>query len=132
MNKFYRTNRPVNLLPLMDVIFLVLAVFFYLMLFMVRHEGVEIDLPSALTTESNKQQFVSISLDSNNALFLDKEPIKWEHLEREIIRLKRNLNPDLVIYIAADKHSQHEYFVKILDELRKQDITNVNIETSDN
>lgn len=131
MNKFSRSNRPVNLLPLMDVIFLILAVFFYLMLFMVRHEGIKIDLPDSSTAETNKQQFISIGLDQSNNLFLNEQPIAWTELGYEITLLKKEFKADLVIYIAADKYSQHKFFIKIIDELRRQEITNVNIETSD-
>jgi len=129
MNKYSRKNRSVNLLPLMDVIFLVLAVFFYLMLFMIRHQGIKVELPTSLTSEENKKQFVSISITEENILFIDEKQVPWISLEMEINSYKLKNKSDLVVYIAADKKSFHEYFVKVLDALRNQGITNVNIET---
>ncbi|MFY8298733.1 ExbD/TolR family protein [Pseudoalteromonas sp. SS15] len=130
LSKYSKPNRPVNLLPLMDVIFLVLAVFFYLMLFMVRHEGMKVDLPSADNSQSNTQVFKSISIDSDNNLFFDKQAVEWAQLSKKVVELKSTHKDDIVIYIAADNKSQYEYFVKVLDTLKSNEIFNVNIETS--
>ncbi len=129
MNKYSKTHRPVNLLPLMDVIFLVLAVFFYLMLFMVRHEGIKVDLPSAATAQQNNQLFKSVSIDKNNKLYLDKKAINWEHLQAKITELKSEHGEDLIVYIAADNKAEYKYFIRVLDALKSNGINNVNIET---
>lgn len=120
------------MLPLMDVIFLVLAIFFYLMLFMVKREGIPVDLPSALTAVVDKEKYVAISLDHSNVLYINKELVQWSNLNDKIAEYKRSSSEDLVIYISADKKSQHEFFVKVLDSLRLNNITDVNIEISDN
>ncbi len=132
MASYSRNNRPVNLLPLMDVIFLVLAIFFYLMLFMVKREGIPVELPSALTALVDKEEYVAISLDHDNVLYVNKELVQWDNLNDKIAAHKRSNKKGLVIYISADKKSQHEFFVKILDSLRLNNITDVNIEISDN
>lgn len=130
MRKFYKNHRPVNLLPLMDVIFLVLAVLFYLLLFMVRHEGISVELPSSITSEPDKKEFISISINQDNQLFVGKTPVQWEQLNYKIQELTADKNRQLVLYIAADKQSKHEYFIRVLDSLRLQGIDDVNIETS--
>jgi biopolymer transport protein ExbD len=128
----HKKNRPVNLLPLMDVIFLILAVFFYLMLFMVRHQEIAVKLPTSSSNRTDAKVFASISLDKDNQVFVEKEQITWPELSESITSLKESNKTELVFYIAADKRSQHEYFVRILNALRRANITNVNIETSPN
>ncbi len=132
MSSYTRNSRPVNLLPLMDVIFLVLAIFFYLMLFMVKREGIPVDLPSALTAATDNEKYVAISLDQDNTLFVNKELVQWNDLNEKIFRFKKSNGKNLVVYISADKKSQHEFFVRVLDSLRANNITDVNIEISDN
>lgn len=115
----------------MDVIFLILAVFFYLMLSMVRHEGMRVNLPSAITTEVELKKFVSIGINKANNLYINKKAISWEALESELALLKKDKKAELVIYISADKQSEFDFFVKLMDALKAQEITNVTIEISD-
>jgi len=131
MNKYSRNNRPVNILPLIDVIFLILAIFFYLMLSMVRHEGMKVNLPSASSTQVELQTFVSISITESNDLYINKNSTSWSVIDNELNQLKKAMGRDLVIYISADKRSEFDYFVKLMDALRTQEITNVTIEISD-
>lgn len=118
------------MLPLMDVIFLILAVFFYLMLFMIRHEGIRVDLPSASNSQWNKNIFKSVGINRENQLFIDKRQIQWEQLVAEVGELKRVHGDNLVVYITADDKAEHKYFVMALDALKTNGINNVNIETS--
>jgi len=97
---------------------------------MVRHEGIKVDLPAAEQSEANQQIFKSIAINKDNELFFDQSRTRWPDLIRDIKALKTSHGDDLVIYISADKASQHEYFVKVLDALKSNGITNVNIETS--
>lgn len=115
----------------MDVIFLILAVFFYLMLSMVRHEGMKVNLPSAITTETDQKKFVSIGITKANSLFINKKAISWKALENELALLKKDNKAELIIFISADKQSEFDFFVKLMDALRSQEITNVTIEISD-
>jgi biopolymer transport protein ExbD len=131
MNKYSRNNRPVNILPLIDVIFLILAIFFYLMLSMVRHEGMKVNLPSASSTQVELQTFVSISITESNDLYINKNSTSWSVIDNALNQLKKEMGRDLVIYISADKRSEFDYFVKLMDALRTQEITNVTIEISD-
>ena len=80
----------------------------------------------------NKHKFVSISLNKDNELFINKESIIWKNLDDKVSYMKKKFKDELVIFIAADKRSQHQYFVRILDSLNRNNITNVNIETSNN
>ena len=131
MNKYSRNNRPVNILPLIDVIFLILAIFFYLMLSMVRHEGMKVNLPSASSTQVELQTFVSISITESNDLYINKNSTSWSVIDNALNQPKKEMGRDLVIYISADKRSEFDYFVKLMDALRTQEITNVTIEISD-
>jgi biopolymer transport protein ExbD len=98
---------------------------------MVRHEGMKVNLPSAFTTEVELKKFVSIGINKTNSLFINKKAISWETLETELALLKKETRTELVIYISADKQSEFDFFVKLMDALRAQEITNVTIEISD-
>jgi biopolymer transport protein ExbD len=93
----------------------------------------KVDLPSASSTHIETQSFVSISITESNELFINKKSISWNVIENELSYLKKGHSSlsDLVIYISADKRSEFDFFVKLMDALRAQEITNVTIEISD-
>ena len=58
----------VEMLPLIDVVFLLLVFFIYAMVSMVVHRGIQIDLPSAGTATLESEDYISITIDER--LFL--------------------------------------------------------------
>ena len=63
----------IELIPLLDVVFLLLVFFIYAILSMSVHQGVRVTLPVG-TGEAQQKTIVRIVLDANNALFLDGTP----------------------------------------------------------
>jgi biopolymer transport protein ExbD len=101
------------------------------MLSMVRHEGMKVNLPSAVTSEPEQHQFVSIAITQSNQLFINKRAINWHAIQSELELLKQSNQTELVIYISADKKSEFDFFVQLMDALKAKGITNVTIEISD-
>ncbi|MGE5310719.1 MAG: ExbD/TolR family protein, partial [Nitrospirota bacterium] len=61
------TRRPsrrgrIEMVPLIDCMFLLLVFFIYSMLSMVLHRGIKIDLPEARTAPVHKEDYLSISV----------------------------------------------------------------------
>ena len=54
----------IDLIPLMDSMFLILVFFIFAMLSMVVHKGVPMQLPDAVSSVTNQDKFTTISWDS--------------------------------------------------------------------
>ena len=79
----YETKKArVEMLPLIDVVFLLLVFFIYAMVSMVVHRGLRVDLPATGTAVMEKNDYISITIDANNALYLNSEPVDAEELAR--------------------------------------------------
>ena len=63
----------IELIALIDIIFLLLVFFIYSMLSMVVYRGIPVILPAAHTVEAEKGQLLLITIDETGNVFVDKE-----------------------------------------------------------
>ena len=92
----------IEIMPLIDVIFLLLTFFIYAMVLMVRAELLPMELQSFSSAEpAEPQPAATISLTLSGAIYLDREPITLPDVaERlEAIRVE---NPETVLYLALE------------------------------
>jgi biopolymer transport protein ExbD len=71
----------INLLPMIDVIFSILACFMISTLFLSRSQGLPVDLPSAQTSESKQTAEINITIKPDGDLFLDRQAIQLNQLK---------------------------------------------------
>ena len=70
------TEARIEIIPLIDIMFFLLAAFMLVSLSMVNMKSVKVNLPTATTaTPETKRDFVDISVDKSGAVFLDKKPV---------------------------------------------------------
>ncbi|MBW1740885.1 MAG: biopolymer transporter ExbD [Deltaproteobacteria bacterium] len=119
----------IELIPLIDIIFLLLVFFIYSMLSMAVYRGIPVMLPSAETVENAKEQAVFITVDKKGNVFVDKESIDRDEL---LARLKRERAafPQKVAIISGDGDSPYRVFVDVLDKARLAGFQKVSIEAS--
>lgn len=113
-------DRPsqINILPMIDVIFVILIYFIVSSLFLTRSEGLPVNLPSAATTQLQKTTQIVVSLDEKGTLTVDKQATELKDLQKTVKDLITNKKTSLVV-INADKAVDHGQVVDILDELRQ-------------
>ena len=107
----------INILPMIDVIFAILAFFIVSTLFLTRIEGLPVNLPKTDTSEPQKPADFTVTIKPDGSLFLDETAVTEENLRTEITT---QLNPDqeALITIKADEQTYHGKVVTVMDELR--------------
>ena len=65
----------VEMVPLMDVVFLLLVFFVYAMMTMAVHRGTGVTLPSSTTAKMELQTRLALTVRTDGTLFLDKEEV---------------------------------------------------------
>ncbi|MGF1588633.1 MAG: ExbD/TolR family protein [Pleurocapsa sp.] len=108
----------INILPMIDVIFSILAFFIISSLFLTRSQGLPVDLPSAQTTEPKQSVQMNITIEADGKMFLDRQPIELEAL-KDALTKKIAPNSDSVVIINADQKVEHGAVVKVMDRLRQ-------------
>lgn len=126
-----RTSRKarIEIVPLIDIIFFLLATFVMVSLSMVKNKGVPVNLPVASSSApQERKEFTSITITEKGELFFNKEPIRPEELAARLQKLKAD-EEDPKIFINGDEKASFGQAVSVLDEVRKLGIAKVAIET---
>jgi biopolymer transport protein ExbD len=109
----------IEIIPLIDIMFFLLASFMMVSLSQVHMKGMKVNLPSGQTGETQaKNEYISVSVDRDGNAYFDKEEMKsYDDL---LARLKQvhNENPEAKVFIRGDADTVHFNIIKVLDVLR--------------
>ena len=108
----------INILPMIDVIFSILAFFIISSLFLTRSQGLPVDLPSAQTSEPKQSVQLNITIEPDGKLFLNRQPIELDNLKGALSE-KIATDSESVVIINADTKVEHGTVVKVMDRLRQ-------------
>ena len=124
-----RRKARIEIIPLIDVIFFLLATFMMISLSMIKNQGINVNLPTARTSAAeDRSKSVTISVTESGDVYLDKEKVAFSVLPQELKELKAQ-DPDLKVFINGDAKAYFESAIKVLDEVRGAGITKVAIQT---
>lgn len=107
----------INILPMIDVIFAILAFFIVSTLFLTRTEGLPVNLPEADTSEPQEPADFTVTIESGGSLFLDELSVTEENLRTQIVQ-RLEPNQEALITIKADEQTYHGKVITVMDELR--------------
>lgn len=111
-------NMGINITPMIDVIFSILAYFIVSSLSLTRSEGLPVNLPQASTAQTQKTEQINVSILPDGAIALNRQPIALEKLEAEV-KAKIPPNTESLVILNADKEVDHGRVVEIMDKLRR-------------
>ena len=123
----------IEIIPLIDIIFFLLATFIMVSLSMTKNQGVNVGLPTASTAASLGDQkeldkAVTLSIDGKGDVFYNKEKITIAQLPLKLQTLKSTTKEPKVI-INGDAGADFKNVVAVLDECRKIGIAKVGMNT---
>ena len=108
----------INITPMIDVIFSILAYFIVSSLSLTRSEGLPVNLPQASTAKVQKTEQINVSILPDGAIALNRQPIALEKLESEV-KGKIAPNTESLVILNADKAVDHGRVVEVMDKLRQ-------------
>lgn len=116
----------VEIVPLIDVMFLLLSFFIYVTIRMVPHGGIPVDLAPAKTAEvvTKDQRLVYLSIGTDGQLHLDQRPVTDAELAQALSQLKARKPPPTIV-LNADQGVVHARVVQILDLTRQSGVPQV-------
>jgi biopolymer transport protein ExbD len=118
----------IEIIPLIDIMFFLLAAFMLVSLSMVNLKSVKVNLPTATAaTTENKKGIVDVSVDEKGAVFLDKKPVSDNELAVALASQER-ANPQLRVFISGDRDARHGQVIHVLDLVRRAGIDKVAFE----
>lgn len=118
-------DTSVDLTPLLDIVFIML-IFFIVTASFVRPSGIEVNEPSAKTSEKVDGKNIIISITRQNQIWLDGKNIDLRSIKLNLERLARQ-TPDANLIISADKNSSAESLVSVMDASRQAGLKNISV-----
>lgn len=110
----------VEMLPLLDVVFLLLAVFLLSVVRMVRSYAVPVDLPALATgVQAEVPAVLLLGVDARGRLFAAGEETTLPDL-RERLRAQLAGDPELRVLLQADREARHGDVAALLDAVREE------------
>ncbi|RMF20340.1 MAG: biopolymer transporter ExbD [Cyanobacteria bacterium J083] len=108
----------INLVPMIDVIFSILAFFIISTLFLTKSQGLPVNLPSAQTAEPKLTEQINLTIEPDGDIFIDRQQVDLDKLPIAVNQARQNKSDSLVV-INADEKVEHGIVVEVMDLLRQ-------------
>lgn len=120
MRRRLESDQPlqINVVPLIDVLFALLTFFVLSTLVLTRSEGLPVNLPKAATAKSQTQTRVTVTINPQGTLALNRKPIQLDALEDQVRELMA-ANQQAVVVINADERVDHGQVIAVMDRVRR-------------
>jgi biopolymer transport protein ExbD len=118
----------IEIIPLIDIIFFLLAIFVMVSLSMVKSKGLTVNLPRASTGEQqDRDEGTWISVTADNAIYFNDEQVSSADLPARLQALRAE-NLEARVFINGDETSKLGVTIDVLDEVRRAGISKVSFQ----
>ncbi|MDQ2867428.1 MAG: biopolymer transporter ExbD [Verrucomicrobiota bacterium] len=108
----------IEIIPLIDIMFFLLASFMMVSLSQVHMKGIKVNLPIGQSGEvQSKKDYISVSVDSQGYAYFDKEKMEYDKLATTLQKVHQE-NPDAKVFVRGDADTVHGNIIRVLDILR--------------
>lgn len=128
LNQKPQRRARIEMIPLIDCMFLLIVFFIYSMLSMTVHRGIQVNLPASETGQIDRRSYISISITRDERLFLNKQEISLSNLLGHLKKKNEN-HPDQPVFINADQEVRYQMIIDVLDKVRSAGFRRVSLET---
>jgi biopolymer transport protein ExbD len=118
----------IEIIPLIDIMFFLLASFMMVSLSQVTLKGMKVNLPTGASGKvQNKKDYVSLSVDKDGYYYFDKNRIALEEILPKLQQVYKT-NPDAKIFIRGDAETVHGNVTRMLDQIRSSGFMKLSFE----
>lgn len=118
----------IEIIPLIDIMFFLLASFMMVSLSQVHMKGIKVNLPTGASGETqSKREYISVSVDMNGNFFFDKTEVSREEMQARLTKVHQSA-PDAKVFVRGDRDTVHGNIVQLLDMLRSAGFYKISFE----
>jgi biopolymer transport protein ExbD len=108
----------IEIIPLIDIMFFLLASFMMVSLSQVHMKGMKVNLPTGQSGETqSKRDYISVSVDKDGRPYFDKNEMTYDQLMTKL-RAVYAENPEAKVFVRGDAETVHGNIIRVLDILR--------------
>ncbi|MFY8350615.1 ExbD/TolR family protein [Pseudoalteromonas sp. SSM20] len=119
-------NQEIDLAPLLDVVF-ILLIFFIVTTVFVKETGVEVDKPSAVSSQQLQKSVLMLAITDAGQVMYAGTNIGVAGVRATLMQASRTKARPLVI--QADKRVPTELLVKVIDQAKLAGVENISLAT---
>lgn len=120
----------IEMLPLIDIVFLLLVFFIYAMLSMAVHRGQPVDLPTSSTARIDTAKAIAVTIRAGYQeakLLVDEEPVSLDGLAAAL-HIQCSKDPTKrEVQIFADKSVSYQELFQVLDRIRQAGLERISL-----
>jgi len=122
------TRRPrIEMLPLIDTVFLLLVFFIYGMLSMAVHHSLPVRLPVSSTAKLDKSELLTVTIKADGSLFVNKNQVSEAEFKRVLLNYKTARDSTGVL-LFADRKVTYQTLFTVLDRIREVGIDRISLQ----
>jgi biopolymer transport protein ExbD len=115
----------IEIIPLIDIMFFLLASFMMVSLSQTHMKGIRVNLPAAIAPPpSDRKDYVSIKVREGNVVTFDNQVVTDDQVLPRLYQLHQ-ANPEIKVSISADLLAMHGDVIGVLDKVRSVGINKV-------
>ncbi len=108
----------IEIIPLIDIMFFLLASFMMVSLSQVHMKGMKVNLPTGISGQTqNKREYVSLSVDKDGQIYFDKTPMEPDQVYKTMQEIHRT-SPNAKIFIRGDRDAYHGDIIRLIEQVR--------------
>jgi biopolymer transport protein ExbD len=122
-----RKRTRLEIIPLIDIMFFLLASFMMISLQMQKVRALKASLPTAtLATSGTRPDIINLDVDKDGQVSLDKQHISFPELFTALTN-RYDLNTNVPVYITGNREATHGSIIYVLDFVKRAGIQRVAI-----
>ena len=120
-----KKHARIEIIPLIDIMFFLLASFMMVSLSQTTMKGMKVALPVGSSGQTqSKKDYVSFSVDRDGYIYWDKERIEYHDIPTKL----RGASPEAKIFVRGDREALHGNVTRLLDQIRSTGFTKIAFE----
>lgn len=120
-----RRHSRIEIIPLIDIMFFLLASFMMVSLQMDRTQNIKVNLPSASMARADyKPDMINIAVDKSGAVWLEKKKITLPELD-QVLSNRFRVDTNLPVYISGDAATLHGSMADVLEAVRRAGVQKI-------
>lgn len=115
----------IEIIPLIDIMFFLLASFMLASLALIRLQSIKMDLPTGQqATKSTRKDLINLAVKKNGDYYVDKQLMTSVEL-RSYVSNAFHTNASTAVYITGDPDATHGMIIDALDLVRQEGVQKV-------
>ena len=129
----FQTNKKarIEMLPLIDIVFLLLVFFIYAMLSMAVHRGLPVVLPTSSSAVIDKELLLSVTVKTDGTIYINKNQIPLNDLTSALKNKTREYKEPGVL-LFADRDLPYQKLFNVMDQIRRAGINRISLQAEVN